>query len=211
MEIIKLKEVNSTQSYIKDYIKTNGYKNPLCIVTTSQTNGIGSRGNSWLGKKGNLFFSFVLKKSDLPKDLPLQSASIYFTYILKSILKDFGSKVYIKWPNDFYIEDKKVGGAITTTTNELVYCGIGLNLIEVCNDYGKLDIKVNIDELLEIYFIKLNKKILWKQIFSKFKLEFLKSKIFQVNIDGVKVSLEKAVLNSDGSIQIENRKVFSLR
>jgi len=211
MEIIKLEEVNSTQTYIKDYIKTNGYKNPLCIVTTSQINGIGSRGNSWFGKKGNLFFSFVLKKSDLPKDLPLQSASIYFTYILKSILKNFGSKVYIKWPNDFYIEDKKVGGTITSTTNELVYCGIGLNLIEVSSSYGKLDIQANIDELLETYFEKLNKKILWKQIFSKFKLEFSKSKVFQANVDGVKVSLEKAILNSDGSIQIGNRKVFSLR
>ncbi|WP_026804772.1 biotin--[acetyl-CoA-carboxylase] ligase [Aliarcobacter lanthieri] len=211
MEIIKLKEVDSTQNYIKDYIKVNGYKNPLCIFTTYQTNGIGSRGNSWIGEKGNLFFSFVMKKSDLPQDLPLQSASIYFTYILKIVLKDFGSKVYIKWPNDFYFEDKKIGGAITTTTNELLYCGIGLNLVKVSNDYGNLDIRVDIDELLKIYFDKLDKKILWKQIFSQFKLEFTKSKIFQATIDGIKVSLEKAILNSDGSIQIEDKKVFSLR
>ncbi|RBQ26996.1 biotin--[acetyl-CoA-carboxylase] ligase [Arcobacter sp. CECT 9188] len=211
MEIIKLKEVDSTQNYIKDYIKVNGYKNPLCVFTTYQTNGIGSRGNSWIGEEGNLFFSFVMKKSNLPQDLPLQSASIYFTYILKNILKDFGSKVYIKWPNDFYLEDKKIGGAITTTTNELLYCGIGLNLVKVPNDYGNLDIRVDIDELLKIYFDKLDKKILWKQIFSQFKLEFTKSKIFQATIDGIKVSLEKAILNSDGSIQIEDKKVFSLR
>ncbi|WP_418185999.1 biotin--[acetyl-CoA-carboxylase] ligase [Aliarcobacter vitoriensis] len=211
MEIIKLKEVDSTQNYIKEYIKVNGYKNPLCVVTTLQTNGIGSRGNSWTGKQGNLFFSFVIKKSDLSNDLPLQSSSIYFTYILKTILNDFGSNVYIKWPNDFYIDDRKIGGAITTTTNELLYCGIGLNLVEVSSDYGSLDIKVDIDELLKIYFGKLDKKILWKQIFSQFKLEFTKSKKFQATIDDKKISLEKAILNSDGSIQIEDKKVFSLR
>ncbi len=37
------------------------------------------------------------------------------------------------------------------------------------------------------------------------------SKNFQATVDGIKVSLENAILNSDGSIQIENKKVFSLR
>ncbi|MFV7791706.1 biotin--[acetyl-CoA-carboxylase] ligase, partial [Aliarcobacter lanthieri] len=63
----------------------------------------------------------------------------------------------------------------------------------------------------KIYFDKLDKKILWKQIFSQFKLVFTKSKIFQATIDGIKVSLVKAILNSDGSIQIEDKKVFSIR
>ncbi len=37
------------------------------------------------------------------------------------------------------------------------------------------------------------------------------SKNFQATVDGVKVSLENAILNSDGSIQIENKKVFSFK
>ena len=211
MEIIRLEEVDSTQKYLKEYIQQNGYKKPLCIVTNLQTAGVGSRGNSWSGKEGNLFFSFVLKKDELPKDLLLQSASIYFTFILKEILASFGSKVYIKWPNDFYIDDKKIGGAITSVSGELFYCGIGINLFEVSSEYGKLDIDINVDLLLKNYFEKLEEKILWKQIFSQFKIEFKKSKKFQATVDDKKISLEKAILNSDGSIQIENKKVFSLR
>ncbi|BAK73955.1 biotin--protein ligase [Arcobacter sp. L] len=211
MKIIRLDEVDSTHTYLKKYISLNGFSEPLCIVSDFQTNGIGSRGNSWTGRKGNLFFSFVLNIKDLPKDLPLQSISIYVSYILKNILKNLKSKVWIKWPNDFYIENKKIGGTITTMSKDIIYCGIGLNLLEVDEEFGKLDIKVDINSILKDYFSEIEKKILWKQIFSDFKIEFQLSKKFQTTIDNQKVSLENAILNEDGSIQVNNKKVFSLR
>ncbi len=211
MKIIKLKRVASTHKYLKELIKQRGYSYPVCIIAKQQTDGIGSRGNFWQGKEGNLFFSFVLKKEDLPKDLLLQSASIYFSYILKEILNTKGSSLWLKWPNDFYLDNKKIGGTITTTTNNLIYCGIGLNLIEVNEEYGKLDIKIDKNEILEIYFKSLKKAISWKQIFSQFKIEFQRSRKFKATLDDRKISLENAILNSDGSIQIDNTKVFSLR
>lgn len=211
MQIIRLNEVDSTQSYLKNYILENGFQNPLCIVTDFQTFGIGSRGNSWSGKKGNLFFSFVLEKNSLPKDLPHQSASIYFTFILKLVLEKFGSKVWIKWPNDFYIENSKIGGTITSLKKDFVYCGIGINMLEVSKEYGFLDIKIDQDLLLKTYFVELEKAISWKQIFSLFMIEFKKSKRFKTTINDKKISLQNAVLNDDGSIEIEGIKVFSLR
>lgn len=211
MKIIKLKEIDSTHRYIKDYITENGYTEPLCVLCDYQTQGIGSRGNFWLGKEGNLFFSFVLDGSFLPNDLPMQSSSIYFSYILKDVLKELGSKVWLKWPNDFYLDDKKIGGTITTVSKNLLYCGIGINLKEVSNDFGKLDITIDIDNMLKNYFFNLEKKIFWKQIFSEFKVEFQYSKKFQATIDNQKISLENVMLNEDGSIQVNNKKVFSLR
>lgn len=211
MKIIRLDEVDSTHKYLKECILKNEYTSPLCIVTDLQTQGIGSRGNSWIGKKGNLFFSFALDINSLPKDLPLQSTSIYFTYTLKNILKNLGSQVWIKWPNDFYIENKKIGGTITSMSKNLIFCGIGLNLLDVEKEYEKLDIKIDVDEVLKNYFFEIEKKISWKQIFSDFKIEFEKSKKFQTTIDNQKISLESAILNDDGSIQINNKKVFSLR
>lgn len=83
MKIIKLQQVDSTHTYLKNYIKNLEKFEPTCILTNYQTNGIGSRGNSWTGVKGNLFFSFVYKVDNLPKDLPIQSCSIFFSYILK--------------------------------------------------------------------------------------------------------------------------------
>lgn len=211
LEIIFLKSVDSTHKYIKDYIKANGYTNPLAVVTTHQTDGIGSRDNDWDGDQGNLYFSFVLNKKLLPNDLALQSTSIYFSFILKEVLSDFGSKVWLKWPNDFYIDNKKIGGTITNIANNLFYCGIGLNLNNISNKFGSLDIKIDCDELLNRYFNKLKEQIQWKQIFSKYSLEFEKSKLFKTTIDNQKMSLENALLNEDGSILIDEKKVYSLR
>ena len=211
MKIIKLNEVNSTHTYLKEYIKTNTYTQPLCIMTDYQTDGIGSRGNNWTGIKGNLFFSFVLLKEDLPKDLPTQSFSIYFSFLLKEVLKEEGSSIWLKWPNDFYIENKKIGGTITTMSNNYIYCGIGLNLLEVNDDFGKLDIKINSETILNRYFDKLSESNSWKQIFNSFKIEFENSRKFLSTIENQKVSLANAILNEDGSIEVNNKKVFSLR
>ena len=211
MKIIKLEQIDSTHTYLKEYISKYSYTSALAVYTPFQKSGIGSRGNSWQGKKGNLFFSFVLSKNELPSDLQIQSASIYFSYILKTILSDLGSKIWIKWPNDFYINDKKIGGTITTLNKDLIYCGIGLNLIKINDEFGFLDIDVNAEKLLNDYFLKIEKKISWKQIFSDFKIEFQLSTKFNATIDNQKISLANAILNDDGSIQVNNKKVFSLR
>ncbi len=209
--MIFLDSVESTHTYLKNYISLNGYLKPVVIVTQNQTNGLGSRDNNWDGEAGNLFFSFVISKELLPLDLPIQSSSIYFSYILKEILSDLGSKVFLKWPNDFYIDDKKIGGTITNLVGDLYYCGIGLNLKSVNNEYGYLDIEVDIRVLLEAYFATLSKKKTWKQIFSNYSIEFKHSKQYSTTVDNKKVSLKSAVLCDDGSINVENKKVFSLR
>lgn len=211
LEILFLNSVESTHIYLKDYIKQNTYKNPISVVTTNQTSGIGSRDNKWEGKQGNLFFSFVLDKSLLPFDLPMQSFSIYFSYLLKMVLEQNSSQVWLKWPNDFYIKEKKVGGTITNISSDLVYCGIGLNLKHTQEDYGSLDIVIDYKILLDRYFSLLKTKPLWKQIFSNYLVEFENSKQFKTTINNKKVSLENSILNNDGSITIDDKKVYSLR
>lgn len=219
MKIIKLDIVGSTHNYLKEYIKSNSYEEIVCVATQNQTEGIGSRGNSWVGCEGNLFFSFVISKAQLPDDLALQSASIYFSYLLKMVLMETGSKVWIKWPNDFYIEDKKIGGTITTLHGDVLCCGIGINLIDKdfeenldnTLNYGYLDVKIDIDTLLEDYFKILKKSFSWKHIFSLFDVEFQKSKKYKTMHKNQKVSLKDAVLLEDGAVLIDGGKVYSLR
>lgn len=211
MKIIYLESVDSTHTYLKNLIKENGYENPICVYTNLQTNGMGSRGNSWQGVKGNLFFSFVINKNDLPSDLPMQSTSIFFSYLLKKVLKNHDSKIWLKWPNDFYIENKKIGGTITNLSGELFFCGIGLNLINVDKEFGYLDIDIDCQNVLNEYFELVKSGTSWKYIFSEFRIEFEKSKQFKATVNDEKISLKKALLNDDGSIEIANTKVYSLR
>lgn len=212
MKLIYLDKVDSTQTYLYQYIKNNSkIDDIICIYTHYQTNGIGSRDNTWEGKKGNLFFSLAIKKDKLPQDLPLSSTSIYFSYILKQELKNLGSKLWIKWPNDFYIDNKKIGGTITQLKGEYLLIGTGINLKKVNDEYGHLDIQIDSDIVLEKYLQTLQKDISWKNVFSKFRVEFDLSKKFHTTIENEKFSMEHAYLNEDGSIQIDGKKVFSSR
>ena len=203
--------VESTQVYLADALRSGELEAPVAVVAARQNAGKGSRGNVWQSLEGNLFFSFAISRSDLPEDLKLESSSIYFTYLLKETLSDFGSAVWLKWPNDFYIEEKKIGGAITTLVNDDLICGIGLNLEAAPKGFSTLDIVIQKNLFLEKYFQKLEKFSSWKQIFSKYRLEFDKSKTFSAHHNDQKISLEKAKLLCDGSIEDRGQRIYSLR
>ena len=176
-----------------------------------QTDGIGSRENTWVSKEGNLFLSFALELSDLPSDLKLESASIYFSYLLKETLASFGSKVFLKWPNDLYLEDKKIAGMITNIVGDILVCGVGLNIVDDAEMFASLDIRLSRNALLEKYFANIEKKILWKQVFSKYKLEFQTNQKVFTHINGVKRDLSQALLEDDGSLIINGERIYSLR
>ena len=211
LKILSLDTVDSTQKYLLRELKSNNIKAPIAVVAKNQTAGIGSRENSWKSYEGNLFFSFAVAKADLPNDLKIESASIYFAYILKMLLEVYGSAVWIKWPNDFYIKDKKIGGMITNVVGENIVCGIGLNLLSSPKQFETLDIKINSQLFLKEYFENIAKKLSWKQVFSKYKLEFDKNKNFFAHICGVKLPLREAKLSYDGSLEINGERIYSLR
>lgn len=211
MKIFYLDEIASTQLYLKQLILKKNIDTPCAVVANIQTDGVGSRENSWIGYAGNLFLSFALDLKELPKDLKLESASIYFAYILKSVLSEFSSLVWLKWPNDFYIKDKKIGGMITTIVDNKLICGVGLNLESSSKEFATLDISVSREELLKAFFKKLKNNISWKQVFSKYKLEFYKNKKYFTHNKDSLISLGDVVLYNDGSIIINNERIYSLR
>jgi len=211
LKIIYLKSIHSTQIYLKEIVKKKQYILPLAVVSDIQTDGVGSRDNSWSGLEGNLFLSFALPLKSLPADLKIESSSIYFAYILKDTLKELDSNVWLKWPNDFYLGNLKIGGMITNMVDDIIVCGVGLNLIDSPQEFGSLDIKISKELLLEKYFKNLEKNISWKQVFSKYKLEFHKNKKYFTHNNNLKISLDDATLCSDGSILNKGERMYSLR
>jgi BirA family biotin operon repressor/biotin-[acetyl-CoA-carboxylase] ligase len=201
----------STQEHLKTLLKNNEKSAPLAVTCRYQTQGIGSRGNSWEGFDGNLFVSFALPLEMLPSDLKLESASIYFAYLLMQSLREFGSKLWLKWPNDFYIKDKKIGGMITSLQDQNIVCGFGLNLVASPEEFDILDIVIDKEILLQSYFAHLEKKISWKQVFSNYELEFHANKGYFTHIKNNKIYLNDAKLESDGSLSIKGERMYSLR
>ena len=203
MTITYLESVDSTQTYLKKLINEKSVQPPHAVVANIQTDGIGSRGNSWTG--------MAISLEDLPKDLKLESASIYFAYLLKETLFELNSSTWLKWPNDFYIDNLKIGGMITNITGNTLVCGVGLNLVASPKEFTILDIRISNDELLKLYLKKIEKKISWKQVFSKYKLEFCLNKNFFANDDNLRILLGDAELQSDGSIISNGERIYSRR
>ena len=211
MEILSFSHLPSTQKYLIEEVKNKTLNVPIAVITSVQNAGVGSRDNEWIGGEGNFFASVAIKMRDLPKDLPLSSASIYFSYIMKQVLLEVGENIWLKWPNDFYKNDEKVGGTITQKVNDTLVCGIGLNLKKSQNAYTALQSDISPEILLEKYLDALEKFPKWKQIFSEFEIEFDLSREFSVHIESYQMSLGDATLCDDGSLIIGGKKVFSLR
>ena len=211
MEIVYFDELNSTQLYLVEQIKTKQLSAPVAVVAKRQTAGVGSRDNSWEGGDGNLFFSFALNLDDLPNDLALSSASIYFSYIMKQLLENLSDDIWLKWPNDLYQKKHKIGGTITKKIDNILVCGMGINLKKNSNSFEALNINVELDILLRTYLDAVEKLPSWKHIFSKYEIEFERNKSVSAHVMGEHQSLQQAILREDGSLTINEKRVYSLR
>lgn len=211
METIWFDTLPSTQTHLIEQIKDGSLKAPVCIAAHAQPGGIGSRGNKWEHGDGNLFFSFAVPLAQLPHDLKVESASVYFMYILKELLTAKGSRCWVKWPNDIYINEQKIGGAITfyDNKNTIFICGIGLNVASEVG-FGKCDIKVDKKSLLNEYLSIFRALPSWRDIFIKFQVEFEKTIGMSAYVKSFGESVNIS-LNDDGSLSVDNKKVFSLR
>jgi BirA family biotin operon repressor/biotin-[acetyl-CoA-carboxylase] ligase len=104
------------------------------IITSHQTAGKGQRGNSWEAEPDkNLTFSLILKPHILAVSQQFFLNIITSLAVHGVLTKYLGNKVRIKWPNDIFFEDYKIGGIliqnfIKKNGIETSIIGIGLNV-----------------------------------------------------------------------------------
>ena len=128
-----LEETPSTNSYLAELCKSGNVKEFYTISTDKQTAGRGQRGNSWESEAGkNLTFSTVFYPTALEaKNQFYLSMAIAAAVICT--LKEYTDGFSIKWPNDIYWKDKKIGGILIENELEGGYLsqsivGIGINV-----------------------------------------------------------------------------------
>ena len=131
----------------------------------------GQENRTWEAKEGNIHLSVFLRPEISSEKMNNKFLTMGVTSVIESIdsLPGLKGKSMIKWPNDIYIENSKVGGILTrcfTTKNMMraVVLGIGLNVETVpeisgdkftpkagcLKDYSEsVDIKTVFHELLD--------------------------------------------------------------
>jgi len=115
--------VTSTMDLALDRARAGG-PDGLVVVAAEQTSGRGRRGNRWESPRGGLWFSVVIGPGDAAAPELMVAASLASAAACSMVT---GINVQVKWPNDLYVADAKVGGVMGETAGDAVVLGIGIN------------------------------------------------------------------------------------
>jgi BirA family biotin operon repressor/biotin-[acetyl-CoA-carboxylase] ligase len=133
--LITIKQVDSTNNFLKESLSNS---KPLTegtvIMAESQYAGRGQQQNRWHSEAGkNLTFSILLKPVFLPVSQQFDLTRAISLGIMNALEPLLGNKLKIKWPNDIYYADGKLGGILIENIvqgnqirNSVI--GIGLNI-----------------------------------------------------------------------------------
>jgi len=131
--IVRLQKTDSTNNYANSQIGTNELPEGTVFLAYEQTAGRGQLKNIWESDQGeNLTFSIVLFPEflEIRRQFMLSKA---ITLGIYSAMHKYIDSLKIKWPNDIYAGNKKLGGILIE--NSIMYgllqsavVGIGLNV-----------------------------------------------------------------------------------
>lgn len=134
LKITHIEQTDSTNAYLQRLQAMTD----ICgcvVVASKQTAGKGMGSNTWESAEGqNLTFSIAFDMSFLPAAMQFQLSKAVPLGILKALKEAVPEKTFeIKWPNDIYCENRKIGGILINSTikgtmMDVSIIGIGLNV-----------------------------------------------------------------------------------
>jgi BirA family biotin operon repressor/biotin-[acetyl-CoA-carboxylase] ligase len=131
--IVRLEVTDSTNNYANQQIRENGLSEGTVFLAQEQTAGRGQQKNVWESEPGeNLLFSIVMYPDFLEIRRQFMLSKVVTLGIYRALNK-YVDSLRIKWPNDIYAGDQKLGGILIENSimsgllkNAVV--GIGLNV-----------------------------------------------------------------------------------
>jgi BirA family transcriptional regulator, biotin operon repressor / biotin---[acetyl-CoA-carboxylase] ligase len=131
--INEINEVDSTNTYLKSLLTKDNLNEGYVVVTEFQKSGKGLGSNIWESESGkNLTFSLLLRPDSLKaEEMFLLSKAISLGII--DALNNIKNCFTIKWPNDIYYQNKKVGGILIENQIQSDFIkysviGVGINI-----------------------------------------------------------------------------------
>lgn len=133
-QVIYLPQCDSTNRFAQEFIIKNSATEGTVVITDCQTHGQGQRGNSWEAAPGqNITLSLILKPGFL-----LAQNQFDLNICISLAVLDFAQiflarNLKLKWPNDLYYGNKKIGGiliqnSLSGQNIQHAVIGIGLNI-----------------------------------------------------------------------------------
>lgn len=222
-DYLYVKQTNSTNQMLKSLMREFDLPEGFVVRTDFQTSGKGQGDNVWESEKGqNLLFSLLLR----PHHVAIEEQFILSQIIslaTRNILLKYSDNFHVKWPNDIYHGDKKIGGilienSITGSYISSTIIGVGINVNQKVftsdapnpvslrqitgKRYSRLKLlKAIVAECMKIYR-EMNPELIRKNYFEclyrnkGYHLFSAEGVIFEARISGI---------NSDGKLLLEKK------
>lgn len=220
---IHFKEIDSTNTYLKNH--HSQYDDLTFVSASYQLNGHGRMNRVWQSNKNeNIMFSLLIKNSILIEKfstLSLLMASCVYKLLTGLKIKD----VKIKWPNDVYVNNKKICGILLEGIGSTcLVLGIGLNVNQkLFEDKNAISITNITNKKYNLYLLK---RKLYKIILNEINMllenksdylhviknnDYLMNKEVYTTINNQKELVKVLKINDDNSLKVLlNNKEYDL-
>lgn len=134
LNILHYKEVDSTNALANSYLKGESEVGWTLFSTDSQLAGRGQRGTTWQDEPGkNVLMSLLSPSISWPINR-IFDLNITVSLAIQSVLSEWVT-VDLKWPNDIYVNGRKLGGILIEPSLRGAYVqrlvvGLGINVFQ---------------------------------------------------------------------------------
>lgn len=202
-QIIQLHEVDSTNNYAAKLLSEGKLAHGTVILAEHQTAGRGQRGRSWQSVGGKQFTGTYFLKTDFLSVDHLCYLNMGVALAVRGMVQWYTRKpVSIKWPNDIFVGNQKIGGILIETNwkngqVEGAIVGVGVNISPV----QRVGHAISLEELSgkspEIFSIL---DVLNEQLNAFYQ------HVRQADFDYLKATYESFLWNKDIEITMEERQ-----
>ena len=216
MREIYFESIDSTNTYLKNNYES--LDDMTFVRADIQTKGRGRNDRVWKADKGdNLLFSILIKDREMIDRY--KALSVNSAYIVLKVLESYGiDNLSIKWPNDIYVNDRKICGilleAVSRNDIECLIIGIGINvnqkefvgeyITDPTSMYLELHEEIDLNEFKEKVFASLNNN-LREDYYEEIKeYDYLKNKEADVMLGNEKKHIRVLGINDDYSLKISD-------
>ena len=223
MEAVNLhfKCLDSTNTWCKQNYNQFDTKKMTLVTADQQMAGRGRFGRDWISPAfENVYASFTFFVAPNRKDIGNITQIMALSVI--AVLKQLNFSAHVKWPNDIFINNKKIGGILCETVLQekqlVVIVGIGLNInmeretldqigqpaTSLFSESGEKYPVDSIIELIKKEFVK-NIEIFIENGFSTF-LDELKNNLMHKVGDPILINHQRGTflrLDDDGALVIQ--------
>lgn len=212
--------MDSTSSYIKRNYRE--LENFAIITADNQTNGHGRNNKKWFNNdKEDLLLSILIKDKEIIEQyykISLFMSTIVYEFLKNNHIND----ISIKWPNDVYVNDKKISGILlegisTSNSMEAIIIGVGINVnskdfigdykvppTSIYNEMGMtFDIENLRNDFIEILLSKLRQLTNNNSFINVVRdNNYLVNKKVYINYQNKKTLVEPLDINDDCSLKV---------